>query len=197
MLGRRQDRMLDRLRARLDGSLLSLGRAFALVRLSPTVWTVVGLVASLTAATAYGLGGQKAQLIAGILILSAGFFDLIDGAVARATSTASKLGGFIDSTLDRVGEVAIFAGILLGRLAGPLIIVLALSLSLLVSYARAKAESLGVSLSGVGVGERSERLLLLSVSSILGLTAWGVLVVTAAALLTFLERLSRVSKALR
>ncbi|MGD0013026.1 MAG: hypothetical protein ABSD56_01170, partial [Bryobacteraceae bacterium] len=75
-------------------------------------------------------------------------------------------GAFLDSTLDRVAEVAIFLGILAGGLAPPMLVLSALSLSFLVSYTRAKGDALGIRLSGVGIGERSERLLILAIASI-------------------------------
>lgn len=125
-----------------------------------------------------------------------GFFDIVDGAVARATNSVSKKGAFLDSTLDRVAEVAVYSGILLGGFASPLLSLLALSFSLLVSYTRAKADSLGVSLSGVGIGERSERLLVLSIFSIVGFVTYGVLLVSLLAAITFLERVYRASRAL-
>lgn len=189
--------MLDRLRARLGKSLLSLGLALSKTGLSPTAWTLVGLLVSFAAGFAYWSAGYGGELAGGLLVLASGFFDLVDGAVARATDSVSKKGAFLDSTLDRVAEVAIFAGILLGGFTTPLLVLLALSLSLLVSYARAKADSLGVSLSGVGLGERSERLLALSVLSIVGFVGLGVLLVAFLAAVTFLERAWKASAALR
>jgi archaetidylinositol phosphate synthase len=108
----------------------------------------------------------------------------------------SKRGAFLDSTLDRLAEVAIYLGLLVGGFSTGPWVLLALSLSLLVSYTRAKADSLGMSLSGVGIGERSERLLVLAFSSILGLTYWGVVLVAVIAGFTFVERAYRASKAL-
>jgi len=121
----------------------------------------------------------------------AGGFDIVDGAVARVTGKTSKQGAFLDSTLDRVAEVAVFAGILVGGYSSPILVLLALSFSLLVSYTRAKGDALGVALSGIGIGERSERLLILAVLSIAGLAYWGVILVLIAALYTFLERTIR------
>jgi len=189
--------VLDRLRARLNRYLLSIGYALSKAGLSPTSWTFVGLLFSLAAGVAFWSSGYRGELEGGLLILVSGFFDIVDGAVARATDSVSKRGAFLDSTLDRVAEVFIYSGILLGRYTSPILVLLALSLSLMVSYARAKADSLGVSLSGVGIGERSERLLALSLLSILGFAGFGVLVVVLLALVTFLQRLSKASGALR
>ncbi len=189
--------MLDRLRGRLAAYFMSLGKAFARVGLSPTGWTAVGLVVSFVAAISYWRGGAWSQPIAGLLILLAGFFDIVDGAVARVTERISKRGAFLDSTLDRVSEVAIFLGILVGGLASPTAVVVALSFSLLVSYTRARAESLGTSLSGVGIGERSERLLILAIASLFALVGWGVVLVAVVAVFTFLERTARGASSLK
>jgi archaetidylinositol phosphate synthase len=121
----------------------------------------------------------------------------VDGAVARAAGKASKRGAFLDSTLDRVADAVIFVGILAGGYAPPLYVLLALSLSLLVSYARARAESLGVGLAGVGVGERSERLLVLALASMVGYVQWGVVLVALLAGFTFVERTYRGARILR
>ncbi len=188
--------MLDRLRARLESNLASVGKWFARLAPSPTSWTFVGLVVSVLAAYSYSTSGLTGGILGGILVLVAGWFDIVDGAVARVTGRASKRGAFLDSTLDRVAEVALFSGVLLGGYASPILILVALSLSLLVSYTRAKGDALGVSLSGVGVGERSERLLILAVLSMVGLVFWGVVLVLVVALYTFLERTFRAVRVL-
>lgn len=188
--------MLDKLRGRLDGFLGSVGKWFSTLGLSPTAWTVVGLLVSLLAGLAYWTGGYRGEVLGALLVLASGWFDIVDGAVARVTGRTSKTGAFLDSTLDRVAEVAVFVGILAGGYTQPVYVLLALSLSLLVSYTRAKADSLGVSLSGVGIGERSERLLVLAIASFVGLVQWGVVVVALIAGYTFLERMYRGARSL-
>jgi archaetidylinositol phosphate synthase len=196
--------MLDRLRARLAGTLTLLGKAFSSVSASPTSWTFVGFALSALAALAFSYGGYPAAATGGALVLASGFFDVVDGAVARVGGRSSKRGAFLDSTLDRVSEVFIYGGLLAGGYAdavaghswGPLLVLVALAASLLVSYTRAKGESLGVSLSGRGVGERSERLLVLALASLAGLTGWGVAAVSVIAVMTFLERVAISARAL-
>ena len=189
--------MLDRLRARLESNLLSVGKLFAHLESSPTAWTFVGLLVSVLAALAYATSGFRGEFVGGALVLVAGGFDIVDGAVARVTGKMSRRGAFLDSTLDRVAEVALFAGILVGGYSLALLVLLALAFSLLVSYTRAKGDALGVALSGVGIGERSERLLILALLSIAGLAYWGVLAVLVVALYTFLERTVRAVASLK
>jgi archaetidylinositol phosphate synthase len=185
--------VLDRLRGSLGAVLASLGSKAAKVIPSPTPWTLIGFVFASLAFIFYGGGNQTT---AGLLVVLTGLFDVIDGAVARATGKTSARGAFLDSTLDRVSEMLIFLGILLGNYVAPFFVLLALALSLLVSYTRAKGDALGVNLAGIGVGERSERFVVLIVASILGIVALGVLIIVVLALLTFVERAIRVTRAL-
>lgn len=173
--------------------LASMGRAASRVVPSPTVWTVVGLLFAFLASVFYA---GRHPFLGGLSLAGSGFFDVLDGAVARATGKTSQRGAFLDSTLDRVSEVVVFMGILVGRFADPFFILVALSLSLLVSYTRAKGDALGVNLAGIGVGERSERLVVLIAASLLGIVGIGVLVVAVLALVTFIQRTVNVSKAL-
>ena len=189
--------MLDRLRRRLDSYCGAVGSLFSRLEPSPTSWTLVGLLVSFFAAISYSASGPRGQLLGGALVLVAGWFDIVDGAVARATGRTSSRGAFLDSTLDRVAEVALFSGVLLGGYAPPFFVLLALAMSLLVSYTRAKGDSLGVALSGVGIGERSERLLIVAISSLVVQVYWGVVLVIVVAAYTFLERTFRAVRALR
>ncbi|MDG6926098.1 MAG: CDP-alcohol phosphatidyltransferase family protein [Nitrososphaerota archaeon] len=189
--------MLDKLRDRISGFTLGLGRGAAQVMPSPTAWTVVGVMFSVLAAAFFATGGYRGELGGGISVLVSGFLDVVDGAVARATGRISRRGAFLDSTLDRLGETSIYLGVLLGNYTSPVIVFVALSCSLLVSYSRAKADSLSVNLAGVGIGERSERLVVLVVASLVGLLAYGVLLVAALAAVTFATRVARVTATLK
>ncbi|MFC1661234.1 CDP-alcohol phosphatidyltransferase family protein, partial [Gemmatimonadota bacterium] len=102
-------------------------------------------------------------------VLLGGMADVLDGRVARARGLASPRGAFLDSTLDRFAEVAVFAGLAVhfhGRPLVTLILALALGGSLLVSYTRARGESQGV-VCKVGLMQRAERLLLLGFGGLL------------------------------
>ena len=187
--------MLDRLRTVLAPSLEKLGIVFAKTGLSPNVWTAIGLILSLAAAVSYtssewvqGVQAWHAITIGSILLLASGFFDIVDGQVARATKNITKTGGFLDSIFDRVAEVAIFFGILVGGHANPYLVFLAVTFSLLVSYARSRAESSGVQLRGVGIGERPERLLVLALVGMAGFLEYALAAVCILAGVTFVHR---------
>lgn len=184
--------MLNSLRGALAPALRALGSAFASTGLPPTFWTCVGLALALAAAASYGLGEawRYAALAGGALVLASGFFDMVDGQVARATGRTSRRGAFLDSAFDKVAEVAVFGGILVGGLADARLVFLAAALSLLVSYSRSRAESLGVEMSGTGVGERAERLLVLAVVGMAGFVELAVAAVAALAAVTFVHRVA-------
>lgn len=189
--------MLNRIRKAVEPAINLIGMHAARTGLPPSFWTVFGLPLSMLSAFAYGnviIGGER---MGGLLLLLSGVMDITDGSVARVTGTVSKRGAFLDSSLDRLAEVVVFAGILYGNLVDHLLALLALSFSLLVSYVRARAEALGASVSGVGLGERAERLMVLSVSSIVGYTTYGVMIVLFLAALTFLQRIKHIMAKLK
>jgi len=185
--------VLDKLRGSLAAVLASAGRGASKVLPSPTAWTLIGMLFAFLASVFYGRGHP---FLGGVLVLFSGLFDVLDGAVARATGKTSQRGAFLDSTLDRVSEVVVFLGILVGGYASPFLVLVALSLSLMVSYTRAKGDALAVNLAGIGVGERSERLVVLIVTSLLGIVRLGVLVIAVLALITFVQRTVTVTRAL-
>ena len=148
----------DRIRGLAVPIALGMGR----IGLTPNGITVIGFIGTaIAAATA----GAQLWLVAGILVLAFGIFDLFDGALARATGKASLFGAFLDSTLDRTGENLVYAGIAFGAaIAGMPAITgvagLCVAFASVVTYARAKAEVVGIR-GDVGVAPRSERLVLL------------------------------------
>ena len=181
--------MLNNLRNSLQPHLEKLGNSFASTGISPTGWSVIGLVFGLTSAFIYGWNMEFSLVIGGIVLLVAGFFDVVDGQVARATQKVSKTGGFLDSVFDKIAEIAIFFGILVGGFAEPYLVFLAISLSLLVSFTRSRAESLGVKLQGIGIGERAERLLVIAIVGIIGFMEYAVIIVIIIAGITFIQRI--------
>ena len=144
------------------------------------------------ASPSIGLIWYYATVLGGIALLISGFFDIIDGTVARITKRISKKGSFLDSLFDKMSEVIVFLGLTIGNLAEPILCMVALSLSLLVSYIRAKAESLGVELKGIGIGERAERLLILAIIGMIpipGAIKWAVVIVSIVAGITIIQRM--------
>ena len=181
--------VLNNLRESLRPALEKVGKGFAATGLSPNFWTVVGLVIALASAVVYGMGMEFGLIIGGILLLVSGFFDMVDGQVARVTGKTSKKGEYLDSMFDKISEVAIFLGILVGGYAEPYLVLLAITLSLLVSYARAKSDLINIKLQGIGIGERAERLLVIAVIGIFGFMDYAVIIVVIIAGITLIQRM--------
>ena len=181
--------MLNNLRGILQPTLEKIGKAFASTGLSANFWTLIGLVFALASALVYGLGIEFGLIIGGILLLVSGFFDMVDGQVARATGKTSQKGSYLDSMFDKIAEVAIFLGLLVGGYAEPYLVMLAITLSLLVSYARAKSDALNIKLQGVGIGERAERLLVIAIIGIIGYMEPAVIIVAVIAGITLIQRM--------
>lgn len=155
----------------------------------PNVLTVTGFV--LTLPVAYLLAGGRWQG-AGLLLLLSGLFDALDGAVARATGRTSPFGAFLDSTLDRFGEAAVYLGLMVyylqrGEFLGGLLVYLTIVGSFMVSYARARAEGLGVEGKG-GLFTRFERLALLVLVLLLKHPLEGLLLLAVLSNITALQR---------
>lgn len=188
--------MLNNFRESLKPSLERLGEKFAATGLSPNVFTGIGLILAFLSAIVYGLNSQITHLyynsviIGGILLLVSGFFDVVDGQVARFAKKVSKKGGFLDSVFDKIAEVAIFLGLLIGNFAEPYLVFLAITMSLLVSYTRSRAESLGIKMQGIGIGERAERLLVIAIIGMIpGLMSYAIIIVIIIATITFIQRI--------
>ncbi len=129
------------------------------------------------------------------LIIGA-YFDAVDGAMARRYHQISKMGGILDSVLDRVGEIALYAGLFIGGLVPGWLSLWALSASLMVSYVRARVDVEGVKLKGIGLAERPERLLILLIATIFAVfnsmsLEFGVGLVALLSSVTIVERLYR------
>lgn len=173
----------------LQPILEKIGKAFASTGLSPNFWTLAGLVFALASALVYGLSIEFGLIIGGILLLVSGFFDMVDGQVARVTGKTSQKGSYLDSMFDKIAEVAIFLGLLVGGYAEPYLVMLAITLSLLVSYARAKSDALNIKLQGIGIGERAERLLVIAIIGIIGYMEPAVIIVVVIAGITLVQRM--------
>ena len=188
--------MLNNLRDSLHPYLEKIGKGFASTGISPNGWSCISLAFAFASAFIYGMNMEFALIIGGVVLLVSGFFDIVDGQVARVSQKITKTGGFLDSVFDKIAEVAIFLGILVGGFAEPYLVFLAIALSLLVSYTRSKAESLGIKLQGIGIGERAERLLVIAIIGIIGFMEYAVIIVIIIACITFIQRIIVTVKAL-
>lgn len=153
--------MLDRFRMFWTRVIKPLADLLIRLGVSPDAVTIVGTVGVVGGALGFFPRGQLWQ---GVVIITVFVFsDLIDGYMARTMGVSSLWGSFLDSTLDRVGDAAIFAGLAVWFFEGGDDTVLgcvalwALVMGLLTSYTRAKAESLGMTAKG-GIAERADRL---------------------------------------
>jgi len=137
--------------------------------ITPNVITWFGFLVTLGAA---GLIITGHLFTAGLVVLLAGFFDILDGALARRTNQATPFGALLDSTLDRLSEAVLLLSILVLNLLRDqmtieaLLVCLALIGSLLVSYIKARAEALGLECQ-VGLFTRSERVVVLALGLLL------------------------------
>lgn len=164
-----------------------LARLLTRLGISPDVVTVVG-----TLGVCFGALGfyPRHEFLTGTLIITAFvLFDTLDGIMARMNDRSSRWGAFLDSTLDRVADAAIFGGLVLWYAGGGDNAVMAglalacLILGFVVSYARARAEGLGMT-ANVGIAERAERLVLvLAATGFVGLGAPEILLTVVLALL--------------
>jgi CDP-diacylglycerol--glycerol-3-phosphate 3-phosphatidyltransferase len=145
-------------------------RGLARRRINPNVLTVIGVSINVVSGLLFGLGHF---FWAGVILIVANLFDMLDGQVARRTGQVTRFGGFLDSTLDRVSDMAAFVGLMtfyardteLHSTLNVLLAGLALVGSVLVSYASARAESL-IPKCDVGFLRRPERVVLLIIGAL-------------------------------
>ena len=153
---------------------LRLGRLIGRLPVTPNMVTVGGTLITLAAAIVTGFG---ALLAAAVVLAFAGTFDILDGALARATKKSYPYGAFLDSSMDRIAEAGTYTGIAayflfhapstLWTRIGVLACLCAISGSLLVSYVRARAQSLGFTCDG-GLFQRPERVVATVAGLLLG-----------------------------
>jgi CDP-diacylglycerol--glycerol-3-phosphate 3-phosphatidyltransferase len=142
-------------------------RGLALSRIHPNVLTFMGLLINVGAAVLLASGRFRA---AGLVIISAGLFDMVDGRVARATNQVTRFGGFFDSVLDRYSDLGLLIGLLVyyGNINRSFYVVLTaivMTGSVMVSYTRARAEN-AIPTCKVGFMERPERVVLLIIGAL-------------------------------
>ena len=158
--------MLTKLKAKVQSAITAQAKAANKIGLTPNMVSAIGIVLAFLAALAYTRGHENITL-AVVLLLSSGYCDVIDGAIARLCQKATPFGGFLDSLLDRYADAAVYAGIILGGLCTVHWGLIALIGSLLVSYTRARAEAAEIKMESIGIAERAERILILAAASLI------------------------------
>ncbi|MCK5576985.1 MAG: CDP-alcohol phosphatidyltransferase family protein [Dehalococcoidales bacterium] len=160
---------------------------------TPSTLTFLGFVVTVGAAVLIATGYL---LIAGLVVLVAGLFDMLDGALARRTNRVTRFGAVLDSTIDRLSEGALLLGILLlfareGSTIGILLAGGVLTTSMLVSYIRARAEALGIECT-VGLFTRPERVIVLVLGLMLNQIEIALAIMITFSLFTIVQRLTLV-----
>jgi len=165
------------------------------LKFTPNSITLIGFAVTVAAAFLVGYGWL---FVGGIVFLSGSALDLMDGALARLTGTASPFGALLDSVFDRMSEAAIFVG--LGvyairedfsddyQLFFILVVLLALVFSQIVSYLRARGEGLGV-FTRAGIMTRPERVVLLGTGMLADQIEWFLLAIAVVSCVTLFQRM--------
>jgi len=172
-------------------------RGLALTRISPNVLTFIGLVINIGAGILFGFASgddqQRMFLYAGLVIIGAGIFDMVDGRVARATNQVTVFGAFFDSVIDRYSDVALFFGLLVyyaraNRFFYVVLVAFVMISSVMVSYTRARAESL-IGSCKVGFMERPERIVLVIIGALFNRMAPVLWVIAVLSTITVIHRI--------
>lgn len=171
--------------------------------ISPNALTLLGFLVTVGAAA---LIATEHLLAAGLMVLFAGFFDILDGALARWTDRTTRFGGILDSTLDRLSEAALLLGVLvlfllveeqsvlftfLAKKWSILLVGIALFVSPLVSYIRARAEAMGLECQ-VGLFTRAERVVVLVVGLLVNQIVIALFIIVVFSFVTVGHRLVHV-----
>jgi len=177
--------------------LYAIVHGLALTRVSPNVLTFIGLVINAGAAVLFGLAQAENQprmfLYAGLVIIGAGIFDMVDGRVARATGQVTTFGAFFDSVIDRYSDVALFFGLLVyyaraNRFLYVVVVAFVMTSSLMVSYTRARAEAL-IGQCKVGFMERPERIVLVIIGALFNRMAPVLWILAVISTITVIHRI--------
>ena len=183
-------------RTPVDKAVKPFGAALRKTGLTPDHLTILGLLVGVGAAVAIGAGYLRLGLL---LVILAALPDLLDGALAKASGSASQRGAFFDSTVDRITDALLLGGIAwyLATEESPHMALLpyaVMAVSSLISYQRAKAESLGIEAKG-GLMERAERIIALCLGLLVPMLLvpilWIMLVLTS---ITAVQRFVKVWK---
>ena len=165
---------------------------------TPSALTWFGFIVSLAAAI---LIAQGSLFAAGVVVLVGGFFDMLDGALARLTDRVTRFGAVLDSTLDRLSEAALLIGVLAlwaaeGNQSGILLVGITLTASLLVSYLRSRAEALGLECKS-GLFTRPERVIVLALGLMLDQLFIALVIIAVLSVFTMVQRLATIWRQLK
>lgn len=165
-------------------------RWLALSRIHPNVLTFLGLVINIWAAWLFAVGQFR---WAGVVVIGAGLFDMVDGRVARATSQVTRFGGFFDSVMDRYSDLALYMGLLvyyasINRFFYIVLTAIVMTGSVLVSYSRARAENV-IPKCKVGFLERPERIVLIILGALFDRMAAVLWVIAVLSNITVIHRM--------
>ncbi|HWZ34158.1 MAG TPA: CDP-alcohol phosphatidyltransferase family protein [Bryobacteraceae bacterium] len=165
-------------------------RGLALSRIHPNVLTFIGLLINIGAATLLAVHQLR---WAGVVIIGAGLFDMVDGRVARETNRVTRFGGFFDSVLDRYSDLALLVGLLvwygsINRFGYVVLTAITMTGSVMVSYTRARAENT-IPQCKVGFMERPERVVLLIIGALFDRIPAVLWVIAVMANLTVIARM--------
>ncbi|MGA8115834.1 MAG: CDP-alcohol phosphatidyltransferase family protein [Actinocatenispora sp.] len=156
-------------RARIATLFNPVGRRLVRAGVSPDVVTVLGTCGVLVGALAFV---SRGWLFTGLVIITVSVStDMLDGAMARARGYSTPFGAFLDSTMDRIADAAVFGSLAFylatsGQSAAAAAALICLAAGQVVSYAKARAQSVGIDCN-VGIAERAERLVLIGVGALL------------------------------
>jgi CDP-diacylglycerol---glycerol-3-phosphate 3-phosphatidyltransferase len=177
--------------------LRAIVRWLALTKINPNVLTFMGLVVNAWAAFFFGYATAENQrrmfFYAGLIIIGSGFFDLVDGEVARAQNRVTRFGAFFDSVVDRYSDASQFFGLLVYYARGDRFFYVVLTAyvivsAIMVSYSRARAESL-IGSCRVGFMERPERLVLVILGALFNRMAPALWVIAVLSTITVIHRI--------
>jgi len=157
--------LLGKMRGKYEALMQPIGKRVGSSGISPNLLTTFSLMLAVGAGVVYA---SRLPLLGAAGIVASGVVDMLDGAVARATHTASRFGAVYDHTLDRYAELFVLVGIGLGGFADWVWIIFCLFGMIMASFVRAKAESVGgLKSCNVGIAERQEKLIILLIGSML------------------------------
>src|ERR1035437_4284905 len=165
-------------------------RWLALSKIHPNVLTFLGLVINIWAAWLFSQGSFR---WAGVVVIGAGLFDMVDGRVARATKQVTLFGGFFDSVIDRYSDLALYMGLLvyyasINRFFYIVLTAIVMTGSVMVSYSRARAENT-IPKCKVGFLERPERIVLIIIGALFSRMAAALWVIAVLSNLTVIHRM--------